>query len=279
MEQVKRVAAIHDLSGIGRSSLAVVLPILSCMGVQVCPVPTAVLSTQTSGFSGYSFVDLTDSLPAYMGHWQTLGLSFACIYSGFLGSKSQIQMVGDFIDHFADKQTMVVVDPVLGDDGALYDTMSRSMVEEMKTLVGKAHVVTPNFTELLYLVGVESQENFLLAEIEQWIRDLSAKGPKIVIVTSVPLGEQTMVLAYDGLLDQFCQVACDYIPASYPGTGDIFASVVVGSLLQGMTLSYAIRQGVDFVTTAIRNSYQGGAPIREGVVFEPNLAMLLPKKS
>lgn len=280
MHQVKRVAAIHDLSGIGRSSLAVVLPILSCMGVQVCPVPTAILSTQTSGFRDYSFVDLTMSLPAYVGHWQSLGLTFDCIYSGFLGSKAQIELVSDFIDHFADDQTMVVVDPVLGDDGALYDTMDPEMVGEMLGLIQKADLITPNFTEFLYLIGASYRPDFPLEQVKEGLRDLSGQGPRIVIATSVPLGQdnkQTMVLAYDGFLEHFAQVTCDYIPASYPGTGDIFASVVVGCLLRGDNLAVALQMGVDFVTTAIRNSYQADEPTREGVVFEPILPMLFKK--
>ena len=274
----KRIAAIHDLSGLGRSSLAVVMPIISCMGIQVCPVPTAVLSTQTSGYEHYSFVDLTDTLPAYFAHWQSLGMDFDGIYSGFLGSKNQIQLVSGFIDTFADEGTLVVVDPVLGDDGQLYATMDEQMVAEMVKLVRKADVITPNFTELKYLLGATMEEQANREQIEQWMKTLSEWGPKVVMVTSVPIVDepnQTSVLAYHRPTDQFYEVKCTYIPAHYPGTGDIFASVIVGSLLQGVDLLESLTRGADFVTKAINNSFHSGNPIREGVLLEPILKDLM----
>ena len=149
----KRIAAVHDICGLGRSSLAAVMPIVSVMGIQVCPLPTAVLSSQTSGFEGYTFVDLSDQMDGTVDHWQRVGMDFDCIYTGFLGSPQQVDSIVTMVDKLADDNPLVVVDPVMGDDGLLYDTMDEAMIEKMKQLVAKADVITPNYTELLYLLG------------------------------------------------------------------------------------------------------------------------------
>ena len=156
---IKKVAAIHDLSGFGRSSLTNIIPILSTMGIQVCPLPTAILSTHTGGFTDFSFIDLTDNMEKMMDHWSKLDLEFDCIYSGFLGSHKQIDIVSRFIDRFGHKNNLVVIDPVLGDSGELYSTMGCEMVEEMKKLITKADIITPNFTEVCLLLDKEYVEN------------------------------------------------------------------------------------------------------------------------
>ena len=153
---VKRVAAIHDLSGFGRASLTVVIPILSTMGVQVCPLPTAVLSTH-SKFEDFHFIDLTGEMSDYIRHWKQLGISFDAVYSGFLGSPRQIDIVTDFIDHFSQQDQLVIVDPVLGDNGALYGPLNKDMVTEMQSLIKQADIITPNITEASLLLGKASQ--------------------------------------------------------------------------------------------------------------------------
>lgn len=183
---IKKVAAIHDLSGFGRASLTTVIPILSTMGIQVCPVPTAILSTHTSNFTGYSFIDLTDYMEEHIAHWKKLNLEFDCIYSGFLGSPRQIKIVSDFVDHFGHKDNLVVVDPVMGDNGSLYGTMGEEMVVEMRKLVSKADIITPNFTEAAFLLGEKYKETTTEEEVKNWLVRISEMGPKIVIITSVP---------------------------------------------------------------------------------------------
>ena len=183
---IKKVAAIHDLSGFGRASLTTVIPILSTMGIQVCPVPTAILSTDTSNFTGYSFIDLTDYMEEHIAHWKKLNLEFDCIYSGFLGSPRQIKIVSDFVDYFGHKDNLVVVDPVLGDNGSLYGTMGQEMVTEMRKLVSKADIITPNFTEAAFLLGEEYKEVTTEQEVKEWLVRIAEMGPKIVIITSVP---------------------------------------------------------------------------------------------
>ncbi|WP_138206866.1 pyridoxamine kinase [Haloimpatiens lingqiaonensis] len=279
IKPVKRVAAIHDLSGFGRSSLTAIIPILSTMGLQVCPLPTAILSTQTDGFEDYSFIDLTDSMERYINHWHKLKIDFDCIYSGFLGSPKQINIVSNFIDLFKTNHTLVVVDPVMGDNGKLYDTMPFSMVENMRTLITKADIITPNITEAAYLIGENINKDTIVNEdlIKDWCIRLSDLGPNIVIITSVPDSsndKNTSVVAYNKEDGVFWKVSCKYIPTFYPGTGDSFTSVLIGSLLQGDSLPIALDRGVQFISTGIKASYGFKYPNREGILLEKVLDTL-----
>ena len=274
---IQRVAAIHDLSGFGGGSLSAVIPILSAMGIQVCSLPTAILSTHTGGFTDFHFRDLTDDMRLIITHWRRLSLSFAAIYSGFLGSVEQIGIVRDFIRDFRNPDTLVVVDPVLGDDGKLYDTMGEGMVAGMRSLVASADVITPNITEACLLLGEPSLPAPSDTDaIKAWTRALSDLGPRCVIITSVPEDSVrgTSVVAYDREAGRYWKVACPYIPACYPGTGDIFASVISGSLLQGDSLPLSLDRAVQFVSMAIRTTFGHNFPEREGVFLERVLPSL-----
>lgn len=274
---VPRVAAIHDLSGFGRASLTIVSPVLSTMGMQVCPLPTALLSSQTGGFDDFAFFDLTEEMKAIIEHWKRLDIHFQAIYSGFLGSGEQIGVVMDFIDRFSGEDTVVMVDPVLGDDGKTYQTIGRDMVEEMKKLVGKAKIITPNYTEALLLLDEEYTETCGQDRIKEYLVRLSAMGPGQVVITSVRTCDTprlSTVVAYDRGDGRFWKVDCSYVPAFYPGTGDIFASVLVGSLLQGDSLPIALDRAVQFVSLAIRTTFGYRLPSREGVLLERVLGSL-----
>jgi len=267
---VKRVAAIHDLSGFGRASLTVVMPILSTMGIQVCPLPTAVLSTH-SKFSEYHFIDLTEHMPEIIRHWKDLGLEFDAIYSGFLGSHRQIAIVKEFIEHFRRDRQLVVVDPVLGDDGVLYGPLSVDMIDEMRSLIEVADVITPNLTEAALLLDRPYNPKVTVNEMKDWIVTLAGKGPKIVIVTSVPeieQGKKTSVIAYNNNDKRFWKVMCEYLPANYPGTGDAFASVVVGSILQGDSLPIALDRAVQFISLGVRATFGYSYDTKEGILLE-----------
>ena len=214
---VQRVAAIHDLSGFGRASLTTIIPILSSMGVQVCPLPTAILSNHTGGFETFSYVDFTDYMQDYIDGWKKLNLDFDCIYSGFLGSERQIQIISDFIDDFGTEDNMVVVDPVLGDNGTLYSTMTQDHVSKMSRLVEKADIITPNFTEVSLLLGEPYEEKITDHKIKKWLKTLSDMGPEIVVATSVPdqgEGKDTNVVAFDRRSNTYWKIQCRYIPAS-----------------------------------------------------------------
>ncbi|MCK5822619.1 MAG: pyridoxamine kinase [Bacteroidales bacterium] len=273
---VKKVAAIHDLSGVGRASLTVVIPILSTMGIQVCPLPTAVLSTH-SKFSGYHFVDLTEHMQPIINHWEALDLKFNAIYSGFLGSDKQIDIVKKFIDKFRQDNQLVVVDPVLGDDGELYGPFNRYMIDKMKQLIKKADIITPNLTEAAFLLDKPFSLEISQEEIKSWVKKLADMGPKIVIITSVPeklTNKQTSVIAYNKQDNRLWKVTCDYLPASYPGTGDAFASVIVGSLLQGDSLPIALDRAVHFISMGVRATFGYNYNTNFGILLEkilPNL--------
>ncbi len=275
---IKKVAAIHDLSGFGRASLTAIIPTLSSMGIQVCPLPTAILSNHTGGFSNYSYVDLTDSMEEYINMWKQLKLEFDCIYSGFLGSTRQINIVSDFIDHFGKNDNLVVVDPVMGDNGQLYSSYSPDIIPQMRKLVAKADLITPNFTEAAFLLGKDKcPESIDSQEIKAWLRELSDMGPDIVVITSVPdkdIRDNTLVAAFDKINGIFWKVGCKYIPAAYPGTGDTFASVLIGSLLQGDSLPVSLDRAVQFISQCIKASYGFNYPKRNGVLLEKELGIL-----
>ncbi|MFV0423483.1 pyridoxamine kinase [Oleidesulfovibrio sp.] len=268
---VPRVAAIHDLSGFGRTSLTVAMPVLSSMGIQVCPLPTAVLSTHTSGFENFSFVDLTAEMHRILDHWQALNLKFDAVYSGFLGSPEQVDIVARCIDMFRTPEGIAVVDPVMGDNGEIEPTMTMEMVHRMRLLVTKADIITPNFTEAAFLLDEEYCTEISQKEVKEWLRRLTAMGPSIAIITSVPVeadDRRSAVMAYNRKHDRFWKMECPYIPAHYPGTGDTFASVVTGSLLQGDSLPIAMDRAVQFVTMGIRATFGHNLPSRDGILLE-----------
>ncbi|MDR1044142.1 MAG: pyridoxamine kinase, partial [Candidatus Adiutrix sp.] len=172
-----RIAAIHDICGYGRCSLTVVIPILSAMGFEVCPLPTAVLSTHTL-FPNFVILDMTDELPKIINHWQELDLKFDAIYSGFLGSARQVDIVADFIRHFQGPETLVVVDPVMADHGRLYPTMPPEMVEEMKKLARISRIITPNLTEAAFMLDRPTPESLGEKEARDWLKALTGLGPE-----------------------------------------------------------------------------------------------------
>ncbi len=279
MEPVKRIAAIHDLSGVGRCSLSVILPILSAMEVQVCAVPTAVLSAHTGGFGEVVFRDLTDFIPAALSHYRELGLSFDAVYSGFLGSQEQVDHCLDFFRAYPD--ALIVVDPVMGDHGKPYRTCTPQMRQRMTEMIGMADLITPNLTETSILLG-ESYPALPLtqSEAKSKLLRLSRMGPEYVLMTGVEMADGKISnIGYDGKRGAFWRVDCDYVPVAYPGTGDIFASVIVGSLLQGDSLPIAIERATRFLELAIRRTFSYDTEPRHGVLLESCLGWLKQEHS
>ncbi len=273
---IKKVAAIHDLSCIGRCSLTVILPILSCLGIQACPLPTAVLSTHPGGFSDVVFHDCTPQIAPFAAHWRREAVEFDALYSGYLASEQQIKLVTQFIDDFSANHPLVLVDPVMGDDGQLYSICTAAMKERILSLVQKAGIITPNYTEACFLLNEPWQPTVTrLADMEPWLRRLSNLGPAQVVVTGIPLPDDKIAtLGFDRMTGQSWQFISDLIPARYPGTGDVFASVLLGRLLAGFSLPAAIRDAADFVASAVRLSVASGAPRREGILLESCLPRL-----
>lgn len=281
MQCTPRLAAIHDLAGFGRTSLMVVIPVFSTLGIQVCPLPTAVLSTGTSGFPNFRFVDLTEHMADFLGHWKDLGLRFDAVYSGFLGSGRQVEIVADCMASCLKENGLAVVDPVLGDNGALEPTMDMGMVEAMRWLTRRATCITPNLTEAALLLGERypaeaEQDGMDDAMLRDWLHRLTDAGPEIAVITSVPEGNgrHSAVVAYQRKHKRFWRVDCDYIPADYPGTGDTFTSVLTGSLMRGDSLPLAMDRAVQFVTMGIRAAFGRSSPCREGIFLERALSAL-----
>lgn len=271
---IPKIAAVHDISGIGRCALSVILPVLSAMDMQACPVPTAVLSSHTGGYFGYTFADLTDYMHNYFAHWKKENVNIDCLYTGFLGSVRQIDIILDFIEDFDMQNKLIVVDPVFADDGKLYQTFDFSIVSEMKKLIKKAHVITPNITEAEFLLNGELKNIYNSEEIKERLKKLCDMGPAVCVITSVPMDKCICSVAYDKTDNRFWRVKCAYVPAKYPGTGDIFTSVLCGALLQGDSVPVSMERAVCFVGAAIRATFGYKTEIREGVAFEKVLHSL-----
>jgi len=273
-----RVAAIHDISGFGRCSMTIVLPVLAAMGMQCCPLPTAYLSAHTAfpASDKATFTDLTGQMEGTTRHWEELGAAFHGIYSGFLGSAEQIDILSRFVDRFRTPDTLVVVDPVMGDYGVAYRTYTPEMCARMGSLAAKADIITPNLTEAALLLGepyrsVPTDE----AGMREWLSRLSMDGKRSVVITGASFRPGQVGAA---VLDRGSGTAsfafAPQEPGQFPGTGDLFTSVLTGSVLQGHTLADAAARAVDFVGRCAHSTIAGKAPVLEGVQFEPLLGEL-----
>lgn len=284
--RVPRVAAIHDLSCFGRCALTVIMPTLSVMGLQCIPVPTALFSTHTGGFQNMHFVDLSDSMEGIADHFSSLSLTFDALYSGFLGSARQIGIVSDFIDRFrgeGDARACVMVDPVMGDDGKLYSTYTEELQAGMRHLCEKADIITPNLTEACFLTGTPwcDTSTMTAAQAETYAGELAQKmtafGASQIVLTGVPYGDRIGTYGLDlreGSRQKFFYSVVRQ-PKSFPGTGDIFASVLLGARMRGEDLFAATRAAADFVGEVIAYSQCCGEPTRDGVLLEPMLWKLI----
>lgn len=274
-----RVAAIHDLSGFGRCSLSVVMPVLAAMGVQACPVPTAVLSTHTGGFGSPSICDLTDFVTPCLDHWKRLGIDFDCVYSGFLANDRQAAQVSSFIKAWPN--ALSVVDPVMGDNGKVYKTVTKELVEKMCALVKEADIITPNMTEACILLKEEYKENAIGRDkARSMLVRLSEKGPSLVIITgAVVVPGRLSNIGYDRINNAFWRVDCEFVPVNYPGTGDAYASVLVGGLLTGDSLPLAMARASRFVEIALRTAYGYNCEPREGIMIEKSLPWLMQQNT
>lgn len=277
MKAAPKVAVIHDLTGFGRCSLTVALPVLGAMGCQCCPAPTAYLSAHT-GFPASeraSFLDMTGQLPRVAGHWGELGVELDAIYSGFLSSAEQIGLLGEFIQRFRRRDTLVLVDPVMGDHGRAYRTYTGEMCERMKTLCAGADLITPNLTEAALLLGEEYCPSPGPDQVRRWLERLSLEGRRSVVITGVSAGEgQVGAACLDRKTGRTCVAMSRREEGQYPGTGDLFASVLLGALLRGEDLRSAAEGAVEFVRRAVRRTLELGTPVLEGVQFEGLLGEL-----
>ncbi|MBR3996592.1 MAG: pyridoxamine kinase [Clostridia bacterium] len=266
----KKVCAIHDLSCIGRCALTVIMPILSQLGIQVIPLPTAILSSHTGGYCDFSFLELTDEMKKITTHWQTLDTKFDCVYSGFLGDEKQIEFVLEFAKYCRKKNgTLFLADPVMGDDGIKYQTYTDEMCALTSDIAKNADVITPNLTEACILMNTPYRENFTKYEIKDMLCELSNGGNTSVVITGVADGEDAIGARYfDRETGAFGNHSTQKIGVSYPGTGDAFSSVVLGALLRGRSLAEAVYSAVSYIYSAVNLTYRMGTPIREGILLE-----------
>ena len=290
---MKKIVAIHDIAGLGRVSLGTVLPILSAMGAQVCPLPTSVLSSGTSGFSDFYFQDLTQAMEGTLRHWESLSLQVDAVYSGFLGSPGQVELVLRCAKSCLRQNGLFIVDPVMGDNGEIEPTMDKEMVAKMKELVGHAGCITPNLTEAALLLDeayptAHIHNGVPMGMLQNWLVRLCDLGPEIAIITSVPLtsvviGEESAedaksremaVIAYDRKGNDFLLVPYAPLPLEFPGSGDAFASVMAGALAYAMPLPESLCLAVDVILLAMEETIGGQMLPREGMVLGDAMNLL-----
>ena len=268
-----KVLTIQDISCVGQCSLTVALPIISACGVETCVLPSAVLSTHTAGFSGYTFRDLTEDMPAIRQHWVKEGIQFDAIYTGYLGSTKQIDYVADIFADTAAANCVKIVDPAMADNGNLYPGFDMAFVEAMKGLCAKADYVLPNLTEACFLTGVEYKKTYDRAYIDLILEKLTALGCKNVIFTGVSYapGKTGIVVLENGVYSYYEH---DFLPNSCHGTGDIYASAFVGALVRGKSAYDAAKIAADYTVACIEATAQEENHWY-GAKFEPVLIKLI----
>ena len=288
---MKRIALINDLSGFGKCSLTAAIPVVSVMGIQACPLPTAVLSAQT-GFANYYCDDFTDRMDYFTEHWKQMGFTFDGIYSGYLAGPRQMEKVIHFLQQFQGENTLYLADPVMGDGGRSFGMFSEEFLQGMRKLTELADVMTPNLTELCLLAGEDydaltahRQEKDFPARIQSICDKLlmQAKRPQTIIVTGIlrhsvdekATGNKESIGNLAVSTKECLYLEKPYTGISYSGTGDLFASVICGSLVKGLSMSEAVEKAVSFLREAIEEATAENIPRNHGVNFEKHLGKLL----
>lgn len=272
-----RSAVIQDMSGFGRVSLTEAIPIMSAMGIEVCPLPTAILSTHTYDFTDYTLLDMTDEMPKIINHWDKINLKFNAVYSGYLGSKKQIDIISDFMKAQKKLGALIIVDPVMGDNAlsdvkTLYSKRMEDLIDGMANMCSFADVITPNLTEACLLLNRPySAAPMSDEDIKNLLKALASLGPKAITVTSIMDSDNSMCAAVY-MDEKFFKVDCSYVNRPFHGTGDVFTSVLTGAVLNGYDVVHAANIAADFVSQAIELTVKyPDIPIRHGVLFEPIL--------
>lgn len=273
---MKRIVTIQDISCVGKCSLTVALPIISAMGVETAILPTAVLSTHTM-FQNYTFKDLTDQMRPIAAHWKKEQIDFDAIYTGYLGSSDQIEIVADLFEEFRKEDNLIFVDPVMADNGKLYPLFDLAFARKMARLCSLADVIVPNITEACFLTGTEYRESLEEKDVELLLHRLAQLGTrKAVVLTGVSLEEgKTGVAGLDVRTGETFRYIHPRIPVSYHGTGDIFSSTAVGALMNGLSLQDALKIAADYTVACIQETMDNDKEKKYGVNFELVLPQLL----
>ena len=267
----KTAAAIHDISGLGKCSLTAALPVLSAAGVSVGVLPTAVLSTQTGGLNNYTYRDLTDDIPGIMNHWDSIGVEFDAVYSGFLGSEMQVGLVSEFVRKFSKPDAVFLCDPAMADNGKLYDTFDADFIEQMKKLCMKADIIVPNFTEAAMLLD---EEYILPPYSDRYVTDLVVKlagrfNSRYIVLTGVQFDEDKIgAVAYDSEKCEISYSFRDKVEGMFHSTGDLFASSLLGAFLNGHDIFSSVEIALSFTVSAINKTVELRGDSRFGLSFE-----------
>jgi pyridoxine kinase len=271
----KKVAVVNDYSGFGRCSLAVALPIISAMGMQCCPLPTAIFSNHT-GFSSYYWTDFTSHMTAYMDEWEKLGLRFDAISTGFLGSQAQCDIVLDFLRRFKTENTIAVIDPVMGDNGKLYATYSRELAESMRVLTAHADILTPNLTEACLLTRRSYDPNMTERELGRMCEELCGESEKKIVISGLFHGDELGNYVFEaGRTPRMVRERRVGEPRS--GTGDVFCAIITGCAVNGVDFVESVERASGFVARSIVRSEELGIPTTDGIAFEELLRELIPQ--
>lgn len=274
---MKRIVSIQDISCVGKCSLTVALPVISAMGVECAVVPTAVLSTHTGGFKGFTFHDLTQEVTPIAEHWKKEGITFDAVYTGYLGSFEQINLVSKFFEDFQNGNTLIYVDPAMADHGKMYPGFTPEFALEMGKLCGKADVIVPNLTEASFMLGVDFVgDDYDEAYIKKMLKDLTGLGCKTAILTGVSFEPDKIgAMAYDSVTDTYSSYFNEKLPTQFHGTGDIWASTCVGALMNGKTMEEALKIAVDYTLECMRETAKDPDARWYGVSFEAAIPMLV----
>ncbi|MEE1077070.1 MAG: pyridoxamine kinase [Acutalibacteraceae bacterium] len=274
---MKKIVTVQDISCVGKCSLTVALPIISAMGVEASVIPTAVLSGHTA-FPEFTFCDLTNQIEPITKTWKNLGITFDAIYTGYLGSVEQIELMYKLFDDFKTDENIVIVDPAMADYGNLYKGFTQSFVDKMTSLCGKADVIVPNLTEACYMLGIPYiGDDYDKAVIQQILVSLSKQGCKYCVLTGVSLQRDKFgVMAYNSETAEFFEYYTEKLPNSFHGTGDIFASAFTGALMQnGINKEEALKIAVDFTVDCIKATLDNKDYHWYGVDFETAMPKLI----
>ncbi len=268
----KKIALINDFSGFGRCSIAVELPVISKLKVQCCLLPTSVFSNHT-GYPSHFMEDFTLNMPAYIAEWKKLNLTFSAISTGFLGSAEQIHIVSDFICDFRTEDTIVIVDPVMGDYGKTYATYTEDMCKRMRNLVTYADIITPNLTEACILTDTPYTEHIKTSAITELAQKLTDLGPSKVVITGIPQKSYICNFCYEkGTEPAF--VKTHKVGQSRSGTGDIFAAIISADAVNGVPFYDSVKRASLFIKKCILKSIEMDIPLTDGVCFEEVLDQL-----
>lgn len=273
-EKLLKCAIINDLSGYGRCSLTVAIPILAALGIQPCPIPTAVLSNHTD-YDSFFIKDFTEYMPEYIGNWCKLKLEFDAIYTGFLGSAQQVEIIEGFIRRFKKADTLLYVDPVMGDNGKIYSTYNKSLCSEMKRLVEVADVISPNLTEACILSDMEYHDNAGDEYIYDIGERLADKGVSTVVITGIKRGKKISNFVLDKKKNERFFIESDFVGSTYCGTGDVFASLLCGYMIKGVPNREALVLTSEFIKTVTAFSCENKVNPTDGIAFEPLLHKII----